>query len=83
MIDYWNLMDMFRPLVNKAIGFVMGDMMRDLDQLDSMESPRVLKTHLPLYLLNPTILNTSKESAGTQIQTCFFLIHHLFPSLQK
>ena len=38
----------------------MGDMMRDLDQLDQMKFPRVLKTHLPLYLLNPTILNTSK-----------------------
>ena len=72
MIDYWNLMDMFRPLVNKAIGFVMGDMMRDLDQLDSMESPRVLKTHLPLFLLNPTILNTSKESDGTQFHASLF-----------
>ena len=75
MIDYWNLMDFFRPLFKKAMCFVMGDMMRDLDQLDQMESPRVLKTHLPLYLLNPTILNTSKVSYVTQpvIGTPFFL----------
>lgn len=53
-------MDMVRPVVKKAISYVMGDMMRDLDQLDRMDSPRVIKTHLPMFLLNPTVLNTSK-----------------------
>lgn len=60
MLTYWNLIDMFRPMIRKAISFVMGDMIRDLDQLDAMDSPRIIKTHLPLYLLNPTLLSTSK-----------------------
>lgn len=60
MLSYWNLMDFVRPLVKKAITYVMGPMVRDLDQIEQMESPRVFKSHLPLYLLNPNILNTSK-----------------------
>lgn len=60
MLTYWNLIDVVRPLIRKVISFVMGDMLRDLDQIEQMDSPRVIKTHLPLYLLNPTLLNTSK-----------------------
>lgn len=60
MLTYWNLIELFRPMIRKVISFVMGDMLRDLDQIEQMDSPRVIKTHLPLYLLNPTLLNTSK-----------------------
>lgn len=66
-------MDMVRPVVKKAISYVMGDMMRDLDQLDRMDSPRVIKTHLPMFLLNPTVLNTSKV---------LFIIKELMNSLR-
>ena len=66
-------MDIVRPVVKKAISYVMGDMMRDLDQLDRMDSPRVIKTHLPMYLLNPTVLNTSKV---------LFIIKELMNSLR-
>ena len=31
-----------------------------LDQLDKMESPRIIKTHLPFYLLPPNLLDTCK-----------------------
>lgn len=60
MFSYWNLMDFMRPIVHKAISFTMGEIIRDLDELESMTSPRVIKSHLPLYLLNPDLLNTSK-----------------------
>ncbi|XP_057378326.2 sulfotransferase 1A3-like [Daphnia carinata] len=60
LLCYWNLMDWLRPFIRKAISLVMGDCLRDLDQIDQMAGPRVIKSHLPLYLLNPTVLNTSK-----------------------
>jgi hypothetical protein len=31
-----------------------------LDQIESRPSPRVIKSHLPLYLLHPKLLDTSK-----------------------
>lgn len=60
LICYWNLMDWLRPFIRKAISFVLGDCLRDLEQIDQMAGPRVIKSHLPLYLLNPSVLNTSK-----------------------
>lgn len=64
--SYWNLMDFVRPIVKKGISWVMGDLMRDLGKLERMESPRVIKSHMPLYLLNPTLLDTSKVKGGTK-----------------
>ncbi|KAI9553518.1 hypothetical protein GHT06_021436 [Daphnia sinensis] len=60
LLCYWNLMDWLRPFIRKAISLVLGDCLRDLEQIDQMAGPRVIKSHLPLYLLNPSVLNTSK-----------------------
>jgi len=60
LLTYWNLMDVVRPMVKKAISLVVGDLMRDLDGLNKMDSPRVIKSHLPFHLLNPKLLETSK-----------------------
>ena len=60
LLCYWNLMDWLRPFIRKAISLVLGDCLRDLEQIDTMTGPRIIKSHLPLYLLNPEVLNTSK-----------------------
>lgn len=60
----FNIMDVVRPVVMKIMNLVVGEAMRDLNQLERMKSPRVFKTHLPLYLLHPELLNTSKVCAG-------------------
>jgi hypothetical protein len=44
----------------KIMNLVVGEAVRDLNQLERMKSPRVFKTHLPLYLLHPELLETSK-----------------------
>lgn len=59
-----NIMDIVRPAVMKIMNLVVGEAVRDLDQLERMKSPRVFKTHLPLYLLHPELLDTSKVSRG-------------------
>ena len=60
LLCYWNLMDWLRPFIRKAISLVLGDCLRDLEQIDQMAGPRIIKSHLPLYLLNPEVLSTSK-----------------------
>jgi hypothetical protein len=62
LLCYWNLMDWLRPFIRKAISLVLGDCLRDLEQIDQMAGPRIIKSHLPLYLLNPQVLSTSKVS---------------------
>ncbi|XP_046656673.1 sulfotransferase 1E1-like [Daphnia pulicaria] len=47
-------------ICRKAISLVLGDRLRDLKQIDQMAGPRIIKSHLPLYLLNPQVLSTSK-----------------------
>jgi len=37
------------------------NMMITLDLVEKMPSPRVIKSHLPFYLLNPKLLDTCKE----------------------
>lgn len=58
----FNIMDIVRPAVMKIMNLVVGEAVRDLHQLERMKSPRVFKTHLPLYLLHPELLDTSKVS---------------------
>ena len=40
----------------------MGNMMRNLQEMDDMSGPRIIKTHIPFKLLNPKLLDTSKVS---------------------
>jgi len=60
ILDSWKVLDLFRPIAAKVATFLFGKMIRDLDELERMTTPRVIKTHLPLYLLNPKLLDTSK-----------------------
>lgn len=43
----------------------MGNMMRNLQEMDDMSGPRIIKTHIPFKLLNPKLLDTSKVSRFT------------------
>ena len=36
------------------------DTVTDLNAMAQMKSPRIMKSHLPLYLLPPTLLDTAK-----------------------
>lgn len=60
LLSSWNLMSLLQPVVKSMRKLLIGDVMRDLDEITRMESPRVIKSHLPFYLLNPTLLDTSK-----------------------
>ncbi|EFX84144.1 hypothetical protein DAPPUDRAFT_301389 [Daphnia pulex] len=39
---------------------ICGHVMRDVEEMEEMTEPRIIKSHLPLYLLNPKLLDTSK-----------------------
>lgn len=67
-------MDWLRPFIRKAISLVLGDCLRDLEQIDQMAGPRIIKSHLPLYLLNPSVLNTSKVRVTLQDSLWFLLL---------
>lgn len=60
MLYDWKVVDFFEPLVKTVRWLMFGDRMRDLKGIDHMSSPRVIKSHLPFYLLNPDILDKSK-----------------------
>ena len=60
LLDYWNLRDILRPFVKKVMNLVLGNVMRDVNEIDQMTEPRVIKSHLPLYLLHPELLDTAK-----------------------
>jgi len=60
VLGSWRVLNIFRPIAKTVATFLFGKMIRDLDELDRMNTPRVIKTHLPLYLLNPKLLDTSK-----------------------
>lgn len=61
-LNYWNLMEFIRPTLKKLMTLTVGEKMRDLDDLEKMPSPRIMKSHLPFYLLHPELLSTSKVS---------------------
>ena len=65
LLSYWNLTDFLRPMVKKGISWLIGDLMRDLDAIAEMNSPRVIKSHMPFFLLNPTLLDTSKVNKSS------------------
>ena len=52
-----------------------------LDKIEAMPSPRMIKSHLPLYLLHPKLLDTSK------VECCIYynliLIYYLLFSLKR
>ncbi|KAI9552926.1 hypothetical protein GHT06_020810 [Daphnia sinensis] len=60
ILDYWNLRDVLRPHVKKLVNMICGHVMRDVEEMEQMTETRIIKSHLPLYLLNPELLDTSK-----------------------
>jgi len=60
IMSYCKLTDFLRPAVKKVIDLFMGNMMRNLEEMEDMSGPRILKTHIPFKLLNPKLLDTSK-----------------------
>lgn len=60
LLDYLNLRDVLRPGVKKLVNMVCGHVMRDVNEMEQMTEPRIVKSHLPLYLLHPQLLDTSK-----------------------
>ena len=60
ILDYWNLRDLLRPHVKKLVNKICGHVMRDVDEMEQMTEPRIIKSHLPLYLHKPNLLDTSK-----------------------
>lgn len=73
ILDYWNLRDVLRPHVKKLVNMVCGHVMRDVQEMEQMTETRIIKSHLPLYLLNPELLKTSKVSS-----VLFLFIYFLF-----
>jgi len=60
ILNYFKVMDAMRPAIKKLGSHFLGEVLRNLDDIDKMSSPRVLKSHLPFYLLNPKLLDTCK-----------------------
>ena len=61
-MSYLNLTPILKPVVKRALDFMYGNQLRDLHDLDRMTETRVIKTHLPFYLLHPKVLDTAKVS---------------------
>lgn len=60
ILSYWKLTDVLRPMVKKVIDLFLGNMMPSLGEMEDMQGPRIIKSHVPFYLLNPKLLDTSK-----------------------
>jgi len=46
-----------------------------LEQIESRPSPRVIKSHLPLYLLHPKLLDTSK--VNNKMNAIIIIVNYL------
>merc|ERR1712071_348807 len=60
ILSYCKLTDVLRPMVKKVIDMFMGNMMPNIVEMDEMTGPRIIKCHLPFYLLHPQLLDTSE-----------------------
>ena len=80
ILDYWNLRDVLRPHVKKLVNKICGHVMRDVEEMEQMTEPRIIKSHLPLYLLNPKLLDTSKVKTISMkpLLLLFFFLSSLF-----
>ena len=64
------------PSKIKAIPEI-AQMLVTMDKIDKMPSPRVIKSHLALHLLNPNLLDTCKVNISIPLS------HKLWPSYQS
>ena len=72
LLAYYGIWPKIQPFIRAIINLMVGNQLRDLPALDRMESPRVIKSHLPFYLLSPNLLDTAKVSscsAGSRVPT--------------
>ena len=60
ILDYYNVLEPFRPVASYIAKKMFGAVMKDVEELDKLPSPRIIKTHLPFYLLPPDVLENSK-----------------------
>lgn len=60
LFSYYGLAEMVRPVVRKIINYFMGNMTRTVEEIEDMKEQRIIKTHLPFYMLHPQLLDTSK-----------------------
>jgi len=60
LFSYYGLAEMVRPVVRKIINYFLGNMARTMEEIEDMEEQRIIKTHIPFYLLHPQLLDTSK-----------------------
>lgn len=67
ILEYWNLRGALQRLIRRVVNFFMGNVMRNLDDMNHMSERRVIKTHLPFYLLPPNLLETSKVALFANI----------------
>lgn len=49
--------------------------LHSLEKIENMPSPRIIKTHLPLYLLHPELLDTCKVGILELRESKLFLYH--------
>ncbi len=64
LLDNGKILDLLRPIVRNVARLIFGEMMLNLDELDRMDLPRIITSHLPFYLLNPKLLETSKVAVS-------------------
>ncbi len=60
LLDYYNVLETFRPVASFFAKKIFGAVIKDVDELDRLPSPRIIKSHLPFYLLPPDVLEKSK-----------------------
>ena len=61
LLDYYsNVLEPFRPVASFfAKKILFGAVIKDLDELDRLPSPRIIKSQRPFYLLPPDVLEKS------------------------
>ena len=64
ILNRLNVTETLRPAFKQFTRYFFKEMLHNLEDIDGMTSPRVIKSHLPFYLLNPQLLNTCKVIHG-------------------
>jgi hypothetical protein len=67
LLNYYKITPLLRKVIKKLTAYFWGNQVRDLNEIKEMQTARVLKTHLPLYLLHPKTLDTSKVKLETKL----------------
>lgn len=60
VLCHFKVASLLRPAVRKIMYHIVGHITRNLKEIEAMKEQRILKTHVPLCMLNPEVLNKSK-----------------------